>query len=334
MKHILWISSCASRDQGGGIYAYTLSDDGIFAQIELLPVDLPMYSVLAGTDLYVLQRELSGGESGVFRVAVRADGTFGTPSEAVTTHGVVACHLTVEQGEVYAVNYLSGSVVRIPDRVVSYEGHGIHPDRQEASHTHCVILSPDRRYVLVADLGLDCVHVLDRELNEISRASVPAGSGARHLVFSPDGTTLFCVNELSSTVSVFAWEPSRGRLTYRESFGSDVSPEFAPMNYAAAIRISHDGKKLYISNRGEDTVVVYSVGENGRLSLVQKVSCRGRGPRDFQLSPDERFLVCTNLDSDSVTAFRLRDGMIDSVTDSIRLPSPLCVTFSDPKRST
>ncbi len=319
------ISSCACLQDGGGLYVYKLSEKGELSKSDYYAADRPMYAVYDERKIYVALRQVFCDNSGIFSIGL-SDGVFTQASTPISTMGIVACHLAVNKGNVYATNYLSGSVVKLPDKLVTFTGHGINPVRQEASHTHCVILSPDAKYLLVTDLGTDKIYVMTHELEIVSQASVQSGHGARHIVFSPNGRYLYCVNEMAATVSVFEWNADKAELVGLCTFDSGVAPEILPVNGAAAIRVSKDGSKLYISNRGEDTIVVFHTRDGVNFDLVQKVSSNGNHPRDFQITPDERFMICANMECDSVVVFPLKDGFIGEAVQKIFVPKPLCVT--------
>ncbi len=330
MNPILYISACETPERRGGLYAFRLTEAGGLALLSYFPLDRPMYAVKENNRLYVLARELFGKESGVLSLKPQPDGSLLQASSPHSTRGIVACHLSVLGENIYTVNYLSGNVVKLPEgKSIAFSGKGPHPARQEASHTHCIIPTPDRKYLLVTDLGQDKIFVLDRDLQPISDCSVPAGHGARHMTFSPDGRYLYCVNELAATVSVLTWDETQARLSLLHTYDSRVPAEILPANTAGAIRVSADGKHLTISNRGEDTLVVFEIEDGVRLRMVQKTSCGGKHPRDFILSPDERFLICTNTDSDSVTVFAMQNGLIGEKTATVSIPAPLCVTIGD-----
>ncbi len=319
-----YISACADAREGGGVYIYSLSDAGKLMPISSLPCALPMYTAREGDVLYTILKGNAGEESTLITSHVVRDIPKDTTPPA-PTGGQVACHLTVKDGDVYIANYVSGSLTKLGGPTVTFARKGPHPQRQTAAHTHQVILSPDEKYVLVTDLGGDTITVLDRVLTmpPICEAAVPAGNGCRHMVFSPDGNTLYCVNELSATVSIFSWK--NGMLSYLREVSSEVPADLIPTNTAAAIRISKDGSRLYISNRGEDSLIMFTIKDGTQLTLAQKVSCGGAGPRDFLLTADEKHLICTNERSDSVCVFALQDGRIGQMTDRIFLPGPLCV---------
>ncbi len=327
MEYTFCISACETPENKGGLYTFRLNGAEGIVPLSYFSLDRPMYTVEKNGCIYALARQLFGKNSGVLALKPQKDGTLTIASQPQNTHGVVACHLSVVNKDIYTVNYLSGNVVKLPEgKSLAFSGSGPHPKRQDASHTHCVIPSPNQRYLLTTDLGQDKIFVLDRDMNLLSQTSVPAGHGARHIVFSPNGKLLYCVNELAASVSVFSWSEKDAKLSLLNTFGSQVSSEMLPYNTAGAIRISKDGKDLYISNRGEDTLVVFHTEDGVHFELVQKISCGGKHPRDFILTPDERFLVCTNTDSSSVTVFAMQNGRIGDLTATLFVPAPLCVT--------
>lgn len=320
----LYIAACETERNGGGVYRYRI-EEGKLVFIDKKEMDRPMYLRAEGKLLYALLRAPFGEstESGLAIYQIEEDGRIGALLSLVGTKGVVACHHSVCGGETYAVNYLSGNVVHIGGETVTHEGKGPNEKRQDMPHTHCVIFSPDSRFLLVADLGLDTVFCYDRTLSLVSSAKVPLGDGARHLVFSADGKTLFSVNELRATLTRFAF--SDGILTAEETVSCDVNYDEHPENLAAAIRLGNGGRTLYVSNRGEDTVCYFDAET---LSLQGKIATGGKAPRDFELSPDESYLVSANMDSNTATLLPLEKGIPQEAVDSVSLPVPLCVVFA------
>ena len=283
-----------------------------------------MYLRTEGKLMYAILRAPFGEskESGLAVYEIEEDGRIGARLSLTGTNGVVACHHCVADGETYVVNYLSGNVTKIGKKTVTHEGKGPNEKRQDMPHTHCAIFSPNQDFVLVADLGIDTVFCYDRDLSLVSSAKVPSGDGARHLVFSKDGKSLFCVNELRATLTRFSFLD--GKLTYEETVSCDVNYQEHPENLAAAIRLSDDGKKLYVSNRSEDTVCYFDAET---LALEGRTLVGGKTPRDIELSPCGRYLVSANMDSDSATLLPLINGIPKEAVDTVRLPAPLCVLF-------
>ena len=316
----LYISSYV-RD--GGLYRFELTEDGALRPCGVIPADRPMYAIWQDEILYVLEREPDAGthESALRRFAVRPDGAYRELGTRQSTQGVCAPHLCVRDGVVYAVNYLSGSVCRIPDIVAQHRGRSVHPTRQEAPHPHFITEAPDGG-LLVTDLGLDRIIAYDAELNRIAETALRPGSGPRHLAFSPDGKTVFCANELSSTVCMYRYDGA-GRITLL--YEQPTLPEdFAGESTAAAIRV--DGERVYVSNRGHDSIACLRA-EGDALIPEGFLPCQGTGPRDFDIVGDK--IVCTNETSDSVTVLDKQTGKLLS---ALCLPRPLCVTVLPPER--
>ncbi len=261
----MYLLSCDKIENGGGVYRY----DAAFRQIGYLPCDRPMYAVRDGKRLHILLRAPFAGSdhSGYFS----CDPDLGGATTPKDTLGVCACHVSVVDGDVYIVNYLSGNVVKNCEKAVAHEGHGKNLPRQDAPHTHFVSPAPDGKYILCTDLGLDTVFVYDKDLSERGRFSVPEGYGVRHLAFF--GDTVYAVNELVPSVSVFRYET--GHTVCEKTVMLPVKTAGAT---AAAIRVSPDGARLYLSVRGEDCVFVL---RRETMEIEQKYALSGSGPRDM-----------------------------------------------------
>ena len=308
----VYIASC---DTEGGVYRYRIDEHGAWQLAEFTPMDRPMYLIADNDRMYVLLRApFDNDHSGLISYAMEADGSLTDPSTIASTKGVVACHHAVVDGCVYGVNYLSGSVIKMPDTVTEHHGSSVHPTRQTAPHTHFVCAAPDGAYVLVTDLGLDKIFVYDKELHPVSNVDLPQGHGPRHLAFHEDGKTVFCVNELRSTVSILEYEAGRLRLIDTVSV---LPVDCTVESTAAAIRCI--GDLVYVSNRGHDSVSILRFGD-GRLTLEKTVPTYGQGPRDIWVEGD--WLIATNEVGNNVCCVSLSDGRLLS---EIRMKSPLCV---------
>lgn len=295
----IYISSC---DKDGGICHFKTDGNGGVVFKKMYRADRPMYLIKDGGKLYCLLREpFSDSEnSGLVSYDISGGGSLENPSEPITTHGKVACHLCSADGSIYCVNYVSGSVVKMPDTVDVHSGCGTHPTRQEAAHTHFVTPSPDGKYIFATDLGIDKIFVYDKDLNKVSDVKMPDGCGPRHLAFHPDGEHVFCVNELDSTVSCLKY--SDGSLEYLSSIQT-LPNGFTAKNTAAAIRYVNG--KVYVSHRGYDKVVV--LGFDGkRLTVENEYSAYGKAPRDMWT--DGKTIICTNQDSDNITFVSAESG--------------------------
>lgn len=313
----IYIAEC---DQNGGVYTYDLYADGRAVLLSKTDADRPMYLAKQNGKLYVLLREaFPSNMSGLAVYGLDAAGNIKEKLYTVPVHGVCGCHLCVtKQEEVYIVNYLSGNVVRLPDQVVSHKGTcGPNRERQDMPHTHFVGQTPEGQYMAVTDLGLDTITLYDKALHQVTATHLPPGSGPRHLAFSEDGQTLFCVNELSSTVSALAYKDGTLQLLDTVSI---LPKDYRGFSTAAAIRVQ--GGLIYASNRGHDSIACLSFSER-KLHLLNIASCGGSGPRDFNLFDD--LLVCTNEGSNNVTFFRVNGAELTKLDTELSLKGPLCV---------
>lgn len=305
----------ASCEKNGGIYLCEYAD-GKAEIIDKFGMDRPMYMTVRGKKMYVILREpfKDCNLSGIVSFDIEEDKSLARMSEISSSKGVVACHLCVFEGSVYCVNYLSGNVVKLPDVKVIHSGSSIHPIRQAVPHTH-YINSFDEKYLLCCDLGTDGIYTYDKNLNEVSRAFVPKGHGARHLDFA--NGYVYCVNELKSTVSVF--EYNNGKLIYKTTV-SALPADYTGESAAAAIRVKEE--YLYVSNRGHNSISVFKIN-NGFPKFVATVDCGGASPRDFNIFGN--LLVCTNESSDNVTFFEITDGLPEKIDNELKIKAPLCV---------
>ena len=221
---------------------------------------------------------------------------------------------------------------------------GPNSTHQDAPHPHCATLSPDNRFLLVCDLGTDHISVflIDPENGHLTNHKLftnnHPGSGPRHIVFHPNARWAYSINELDSTIDRYLWSATRfsatpqGMLINTNTPIKTIAPSFpVAKNAAAELAISQDGAFLYASNRGEDSLVVFSISaKDGHLTLLQRISCGGKGPRHFTLSPMDKWLLCGNQDSATVTIFR-RDpatGKLSGPTQTVPLDSPLFTLFA------
>ncbi len=259
------------------------------------------------------------------------------PLNQVTSAGAGPCYVSLDDdGETaFVANYvgstiatyrvhpdggLSDPVVRIDYKDPKFGKRGPVAARQDVPHPHSVHLSPDNRFLLVNDLGSDqiSVFVIDPATAHLGPPTLFSngrpGSGPRHIAFHTNGRWVYSLNEIDSTIDHFLWTTTssrtdpQGLLVNTGHFVKTIAADFpASKNTAAEVAISPDGKFLYASNRGEDSLVVFSIAAEGALTFVQRISSGGHTPRHFTLDPSGRWLLCGNQDSATVTVFR-RDG--------------------------
>jgi 6-phosphogluconolactonase len=215
--------------------------------------------------------------------------------------------------------------------------------RQDAPHPHCATISPDNRFLLVCDLGTDHITVffIQPDTGQLSDPRTftndRPGSGPRHVAFHPNNRWVYGINEIDSTLDHYLWTATRfsdtpqGLLVNTNTPVKTIAADFpAEKNTAAELAISPDGLYLYASNRGEDSLVVFSIRpKDGKLDPIQRISCGGKTPRHFTIDPTAQWLLCGNQDSATVTVFR-RDaatGKLTGPTQTVSLDSPLYTLF-------
>ena len=316
MKHI-YILSC---ETDGGIFHY-LFRDGKFEFIEKTALDRPMYAIIRNNKMYVILREIDAKThfGGLLSFDIDGNGKLINPTKLESTDGIVPCHLEVTEDGEYVVNYLSGNLVRIGEKIVTHKGSSTHPTRQESPHTHYVTTSPDKKYILCTDLGLDKIFIYTKNLEKASEVEVPKGHGPRHLVFSGDGKMCFVANELESTVTAFQYDD--GKLDAINTV-SCIPDDGIVDSTASAIRFS-DGF-VYVSNRGHNSIAVMQF-INNKLRFIKTIDCFGNFPRDFQILGD--YIISTNEKSNDISVIdKYSLKLIDMVKN---IPSPVCVVYDE-----
>ncbi len=247
--------------------------------------------------------------------------------------------MSADSGFLFVANYPNGSVA-----VVRLDGKGIPEtitdtilyvkERPDASHAHMILQDPQGKRVYVTDLGLDRVVTYNFDVKEGKLempvngiATLPKGAGPRHFVFNSDGSKLYVINEPGSIITVFDVEESQG-LTLVQTL-STLRKGFSGNSYCADIHIGKDGKHLYGSNRGENTIVTFTIGNNGLLTLAGHTSCGGNWPRNFVIDPSGRHLLVGNQKSDSLAVFRLNKttGLPDEPPKKFAVKAPACLKF-------
>lgn len=265
--------------------------------------------------------------------------------------GAGPCHVVVDREgkNVLVANYGGGSVavlpiteeggLKEPSSVVQHTGSSVNPARQKEPHAHSINLDPAGRFAFVADLGVDKIFVyrFDAENGKLTPNDSPAarvapGSGPRHFAFHPSGKYAYVINEMLLTTTAFAYDAERGELTEIATV-STLPPEteIEGQGYSTAEIVAHpSGKFLYGSNRGHNTIAVYSLdAQTGKPTLLENESTQGRTPRNFAVDPTGQWLFAENQDSDTIVVLRIdpKTGELDPSGVKINVPSPVCVRF-------
>jgi 6-phosphogluconolactonase len=266
------------------------------------------------------------------------------PLNTQLTHGIHPCYVSIDQRGrwLMAANYTSGSICVLPigadgalgpaTAKIQHQGASVVVGRQEGPHAHSIMVDPSNRFVLTADLGLDqiVIYRLDGErgsLTEHSRANLRPGAGPRHLTFHPSGAHLYCMNELDSTVTVFSYDAEQGTLRDLQSL-STLPDGFAGDNSGADIHIHPNGRYLYSSNRGHDSIAIFRLDEAiGLLKPAGHAATGGRTPRNFAIDPTGSLLFAANQASDTIVSFRIDQatGGLTPTGLATEVPMPVCV---------
>ncbi|MBD0400361.1 lactonase family protein [Flammeovirga sp. EKP202] len=309
--------------------------------------DQPSYLAFSKDHQYVVavnensDNKLPGkdGQVSLFKVD-KASGNL-TFVNQVNSGGAHPCHVSLDdQNNVFVANYSGGNVgvFKIKDGVleeksslVQYEGKGPRTNRQEAAHAHFSNYVAQKERVYTVDLGSDKVHeykVVNGALEETNSIAITPGGGPRHLVWSKGGKFLYVLNELSCSVSAYAMSESGYELKEEIStLPSDFDK--SKLNTCAAIKVSKDGKFLYASNRGHNSIVVYRIDQKtGKLKNLGFVPTHGDSPRDFSISPKQDFVVVSNQQSNNVVLLKRnkKTGMLE-YKDEVEVPLPVNVVF-------
>lgn len=247
---------------------------------------------------------------------------------------------------VFVANYDGGNIAvwaLAPDgslgertAFVQHTGSSVNPQRQSHAFAHSIRVDPTNRFVLVADLGLDKLFVYkfnakDGTLaaNDPPFAKAAPGSGPRHVVFHPNGRWVYLITEMGSTIMLFHWDTRRGALSEVQTV-STLPKDFQGTSTCAELQVHPSGKFVYASNRGRDSIAVFSVdAKTGRLTPIQDVPSGGRTPRNFDMDPTARWLLVTNHGSNTAMVFRIdqQTGKLTPAGPPLDVPSPFCPRF-------
>jgi 6-phosphogluconolactonase len=291
----------------------------------------------------------SSGAVSAFAIA-RQTGTLTRLNEQ-PSEGGKPCYVSVDaSGKVVLVaNYLGGNVGLFPIEangalspaalVDQHTGSGPNAENQKTPHAHCAIADPSNRFVLAADLGVDRVYVYRLDIDgkslhhvEGGDAVMRPGAGPRHIAFHPKLPLVFVANELDSTVATLRFDVERGVLSPLDVH-STVPAGWNGANYPGDIHVSSDGRTLYVSNRGHNSIAVFSVAATtGAITRDQVISTDGDWPRNFSLDPTGRWLLVANQRSGSVVVFERdpHNGRLTQTRQRMAIASPACVRFLAP----
>jgi 6-phosphogluconolactonase len=266
--------------------------------------------------------------------------------DQVPSAGGAPCHVTVaDNGKfVLVANYAGGNVSVFPLRpdgglgssisLVQHSGKGPNKDRQEAAHAHSIVLDPRNRFAFATDLGIDKIMIyrFDARTGKLTPnspayfASKP-GAGPRHFTFHESGKFAYAINELDCTITALGYGAKKGSLAELQT-ESTLPTDFSGSNTCAEIAVSPNGKFLYGSNRGHDSIVSFSIDPgSGRLTYIQHTATGGKTPRNFAIDPTGKFLLAANQNSGSITIFEIdvTTGRLLATKQRFEIPAPVCL---------
>lgn len=332
--------------QGKGIGVSICSfQDGVIETISTLPVRNPSFLCIDEDQKKIytvneMKEYLGEPGGGITQLSYDEKGTM-KEEKTFNTVGTDPCHIIKSPDKAFlsVANFASGSVTCFPldgqgdltgERMVwEHHGSSIHPIRQKGPHAHSTIFSPDGHRMYVPDLGIDRLKVYQFETGEISPVpeedvDVPLGSGPRFGEFDRSGKHFYLINEIGSQVMHFCYE--NGKMIPSDSIQT-LPDDFTGDNICSDLHITPDGKYLYASNRGHDSLVCCKIKEDGSLELVERQSCGGKTPRNFAIDPAGRYVLAGNQDSDNITVFAIGEDGHLMPKSTFASGSPVCIQF-------
>jgi 6-phosphogluconolactonase len=351
-KEILYVGTFSVRGSQG-IYAYTF--DRAKQRLTLLQtvpsLESPTFLAIHPTKKYlysVNRGKANVADQGGSVSAYGIDGATGRLSglNHKSSYGEGPCYVAVDNtGRYLAIaHYNEGNLTMLSlfkdgqiggvSDAKKYTGNSINPDRQESSHIHTAVFSQDNKFLYVTDLGSDKIYIYgfneaDGTLQIPANAEVPVtpGAGPRHMAFHPSGNYLYLAEELTSTVGVFAVDKATGGLTVLQDSIPSLPDNLIEKNTSADIHTAVSGKYLYMSNRGADVISIYSIADDGKITLTGHQSSGGKTPRNFLIDPKGEYLFAANQDSDTINMFRIhpKTGKLTAVGKPVTVPSPVCL---------
>ena len=356
MQYLAYIGTYTAKTNSKGIYVYRFDASSGQLSAGEVAAESPDPSFLAlhpsGKYLYAVNEvgNFGGQNSGaVSAFAIdRKTGSLKLLNQQAT-RGAGPCHVSLDKTVkfVLVANYDGGSIASFPVHddgslgeavgFVQHSGSSADKQRQEAAHAHWIATSPDNRFVLVADLGLDevLIYRFDAAKGSLSPndppfAKVDPGAGPRHLAFHPNGKFAYVLNEITATVTAFSYQPAKGSLSVLQTVDTLPNTYKGPKE-AAEIAVHPSGKFLYTSNRaGIDAITSFAIDRTkGTLKQAGQFTTKGKTPRNFAIDPTGTFLLAANQESNNIVVFRIdpATGSLTPTGQSVEVPAPVCITF-------
>lgn len=354
-QYIAFVGTYTGKTSSKGIYAYRFDPEkGQLTSIGVAAETAdPSFLVVHpnGKYLYAVNEiaTFNGGPGGAVS-AFAIDAKTGALKflNQVPTRGAGPCHISLDKSGAFVLvaNYDGGSIASFPvhddgslgtaSGFVQHSGTGPNKERQEGPHAHWIGTSPDNRFALAVDLGLDQVIVYGFDPSKgiftpmlSGFAKVKPGAGPRHLAFHPNGKFAYVLSEMDSSVTVFSYQAKNGAFTSSQTI-SALPKDYAGPKEAAEIAVHPSGNFLYTSNRGHDSIAIFAIdAKKGTLTPLGQVLTGGKTPRHFAIDPTGAYLLAENQESNNIVVFHI-DPVTGSLTptgQTVDAPSPVCITF-------
>lgn len=352
---LVFISSFASGDKAA-IHSFAFDPEHGTLKPLKRTTDLqnPFFLAIAPDKqhLYAIDTAKFGGPEDGFVAAYAIEERSGELRRLnkASTRGTASCYLSVDATNrtVLVANYSSGNIAALPVKsdgsveeaasFIQHEGSSVNPERQKGPNAHSIVISPDNRFVLVADLGIDKIMIyrLDATKAELKpneaqpSAKQKPGSGPRHITFHPNGKLVYVINELSNTVTVFGFDAGKGTLSEKQTI-STLPTGFTGRSYTADVKVTPNGKFLFGTNRGHDSIASYRIADDGTLSLLKIDPSLGKGPQNLLIMPDGRWLLCANMPGNQVVVFSIEGstGALKAAGNPVEMPMPSCIRYME-----
>lgn len=344
-----------TQGKSEGIYSFILNTDaGLIENIELAAkLENPTYLAIDKENRFIYSVVKSPDENmlesnGVASYSINQEDSNLKLLNYETLEGKSPCYVSTDKNNSYlfSANYHEGTLavfpitdvgsIAMPSDIVEHSGSGPNKERQDAPHVHYASLSPGEKHVFAVDLGTDRIEVyeFDFEKGKLSHnpnfsISLKPGCGPRHLTFHPNGKYIYVITELSSEIAVLEYSAENYSLKELQ-YVSTLPQDFKGENTGAAIHLSPDGKFLYASNRGHNSIAVFSVDEStGSLQFISHYFTKGDGPRDFNIDPYGKFLIAANQNSSNIVLYSINkdQGTLTQLGEPIEVPNPVCIKF-------
>jgi len=345
-KTVKMLVGTYTSENSEGVYAvdFNLEDGSLSNKRLVVKTENPSFVTQSknGESVYVVNENDPGG---ITSFVWDEKESILIEKETVLSQGAHPCFLELNEtkGLLAVANYSSGNIVMysvkgdrlLNPQVRTHEGSSVVLPNQASAHAHCSKFGKDNKYLYVADLGIDKImgYAIDtkNKLGEkFTVLEMDKGDGPRHFVFHPTKPLVFIISELSNTVTVATIDKEAGVFT-RIDKKSTLPDGFEGQSYCADIHISQDGKFLYASNRGHNSIAIFYIAENGSINLIATEDVHGDWPRNFKLSPNGAFLLVANQKSDNITVFKVdkATGTLLFTGVDLKISKPVCLLFSN-----